>query len=191
MRATLNAICAVAAALPLLATFETRAQTNTPTKTPGQIEAPAAGRLTTSEYILQAAMSDLFEIEASKLAVEKADNKDVKAFAERLVKDHAASLKTLTEAAQRGQSGVTPPSELDGEHKARIALLRNASGADFDKLYVDMQSGAHEHALKLHGAYAKSGDNGELKAVAAEIKPQIDDHLAKIKDLKKGTDKKP
>jgi putative membrane protein len=156
----------------------------------GSAELRAQARITTSEFIQQAAMSDLFEIDASKLAVEKADSKDVKSFAERMVKEHSASFKALTDAAQRGQAGVAPPSELDSEHKARIALLRNASGVEFDKLYVDLQTGAHEFALKLHGAYAKTGDNGELKAVAGEIAGHVEEHLAKIREIKRIVDKK-
>jgi putative membrane protein len=186
MRSTFTTGCAAATAILLLCTAEPHAQT----KTPGHIDMPSPARITTSEYIQQAAMNDLFEIESSKLAVEKADNKDVKSFAERMVKDHGASIKVLAEAASKGQAGVRAPSELDSDHKAKIALLRNASGAEFDKLYVDMQTGAHEHALKLHSGYAKSGDNGQLKAAADTLKGHVEDHLAKISDLRKTIDKK-
>lgn len=151
----------------------------------GTAELQAQARTTTSEYIQQAAMSDLFEIDAAKLAVEKADSKDVKSFAERMVKDHNASLKALTDAAARGQAGVSAPVELDGENKARIALLRNASGIEFDRLYVDLQVGAHAYALKLQRAYANDGDNDELKAVAGESARHVEDHLAQIRALQK------
>lgn len=177
MRSIVLAGCAAATFL-FLGSAETQAQAQTP------------ARITTSEYVQQAVMSDLFEIDASKLAVEKADSKDVKAFAERMVKDHSASLKALTDAASRGQTGITPPNDLDGDHKARIALLRNASGVEFDKLYIDLQTGAHEFALTLHGAYARSGDNGELKTVAGDIARRVEDHLAQIETIGKATPQK-
>ena len=193
MRTTLKTLLLTAAALPLIGlgatgfAFDAQAQT----KTPGQMETGGLPpmKVTTSEYIQQAAMGDMFEIESSKLAAGKSANKDIKSFAERMVKDHSASTKKINEASVKGKAGVTPPAELDGEHKAKLAVLRNASGAEFDKQYVSAQIEAHEKALRLHQGYAKNGDNKELKDAADDIAEHVEDHLEKIKDIQKSMSK--
>ncbi len=61
--------------------------------------------------------------------------------------------------------------------------LRAAGDADFDLTYLHQQLAAHLEALTLHGGYADHGDNPALKAVAAKIKPVVEQHIAEIKRI--------
>ena len=184
-----------AAAIPLIGLgavgMGIDAQAQTQQKPPAKMETGSGApmKVTTSEYVQKAAMGDMFEIESSKLAAQKATNKDVKSFAERMVKDHSATTKTLKEASAKGKAGVSAPTDLDADHKAKLGQLRNASGADFDRQYVNVQIDAHEQALKLHQGYAKNGDNKELKDAADDIADDVEDHLEKIKDIQKSMSK--
>ncbi|HZJ11150.1 MAG TPA: DUF4142 domain-containing protein, partial [Methyloceanibacter sp.] len=61
--------------------------------------------------------------------------------------------------------------------------LKNASGADFDRLYVPVQMLAHEKAVNMFQTYAKSGDNDALKEWASDTLPALKNHLKEAREL--------
>lgn len=138
--------------------------------------------MTTDSFVGAAAVSDMFEVEAGKLASTKATSADVKAFAKMMVDMHTkttAELKPLAAAA-----GITPPAEMDERRKGFLDNLKAASAADFDKVYLDQQVAAHDEALSLMKGYADGGDNADIKAFAAKAVPVVDGHLTQARALK-------
>jgi putative membrane protein len=129
-------------------------------------------------YVQKAAVGDLFEIETSRLAETQASNAKVKTFAEMMVADHTQSSQKIAAAA-----GTTLPTKLDQQHQDQLAQLQKASGADFDRSYIELQVKAHTDALQLHQDYAANGSDPKLKAVAAEIVPVVSHHLDEAKRL--------
>jgi putative membrane protein len=180
------AIPAIGAGAALIST-DARAQSAVPQSwEPIQLVAATlqAPKTSTRDYVRKAALGDMFEIESSKLAAEKAQNKDVKAFAEQMIQEHTGTTKMLNEAVAKGNVGVTPPMQLDPSHAAKLNQLRTTSVANFDKMYVAMQTQAHEDALTLHQSYAQDGDNAELKETADDIADHVEAHLKDIKDIR-------
>jgi len=149
----------------------------------GQTSASTLGN-TTEGFATGAAVSDMYEITAGKIAQTKASSADVKAFASMLVDAHtktAGELKPLAAAAN-----VTLPAELDQRRKGLIDNLNAATAADFDKVYLNQQAAAHEEALTLFKAYADGGDNAGLKAFAAKTQPALRGHLGRARALQGG-----
>ncbi len=58
-----------------------------------------------------------------------------------------------------------PPYVLDQKHQMMLGELQEASDAEFEKLYVDMQVTAHEEAVALFRSYAADGENEALRAL--------------------------
>ena len=58
------------------------------------------------------------------------------------------------------------------------------AGAAFNKAYIEAQYNAHVEAVNLFAAYAKSGDNAQLKALAAELLPTLQGHLDQVSRLR-------
>jgi putative membrane protein len=56
----------------------------------GAVAAPVAA-MTTESYVANAAIADMYEVEAGKIAQQRAKRADVKAFAAMMVKDHTAT----------------------------------------------------------------------------------------------------
>lgn len=135
----------------------------------------------TRTYVTKAAVGDMFEIEASRLALERAEAPAVRDFARLMLDDHGRMSQKLTAAAR--ESGLTPPSELDAAHADKVKQLRTASGKAFDEMYVRMQRSAHEAALQLHRDYSRQGEAAALKAVATEAVPIIQGHLDRLKAM--------
>lgn len=142
---------------------------------------PAAVEDGVKTYVEKAALGDMFEVEASKIALERSKVEPVKAFAKMMVDGHTATsaeLKPLAEAAH-----VAPPTALDDDHLKKLEDLRTAKDQDFDDVYIDQLTAAHHAALDLHKDYANNGKDAALQAFAAKVAPTVDAHLQQVKAL--------
>jgi putative membrane protein len=147
----------------------------------GQTSAATLGANTLGGYVSNAAIGDMYEIEAGRMAQERAQNADVKAFGQMLVTDHTATsneMKPLAAAA-----GETAPTEMDERRKGLLDNLRAASAADFDRVFLDQQVAAHQEAITLHRGYADNGEDAQLKAFAGRTVPKLEQHLERARQL--------
>lgn len=134
-------------------------------------------------YATTAALSDMYEIESSRLALEKARSPEVKNFAQMMIDGHTKTTAELKSLVTSAGVTVTPPSALDPRRQGMLDELRQASATDFDTAYLDQQTSAHGEALNLHQGYAQNGDNAQLKAFAAKTAPVVQGHLDMVKKL--------
>lgn len=133
-------------------------------------------------YVTMAGASDLYEIQSSQLALQKAQDSGVREFAQMMITHHTQTTQQVTAAAR--QSGMTPPPpQLTAQQAQMISQLQAASGAEFDRLYKQQQVQAHEMALALHRTYADDGDTEELRRVARSAVPIVQDHLTRVRKM--------
>ncbi|HEX8380484.1 MAG TPA: DUF4142 domain-containing protein [Allosphingosinicella sp.] len=145
----------------------------------------AAGDMTPDDraaYVQMAAASDLFEIQSSQLALSRAQNPEVRAFAQLLIEHHTMTTQQLTAAATA--AGTPPNPTLMPMQAEMISQLQGANGADFDRLFLRQQVPAHEMALALHSNYAGHGDTPTLRTVAAAAVPIVRQHLERARALR-------
>jgi len=111
----------------------------------------------TEDFIKEAAMSDMLEIEAAKIAQQKG-NADEKKFAEQMITDHT---KTSTElkGMVSGELTAAIPTALDDASQKKLDKLKDAKPEDFAGEYDPMQVSAHKDAVSLFDRYAKGGDH--------------------------------
>ena len=127
--------------------------------------------------------SDYYEIEAGKLAQEKAQSQALKDFGRMMVDNHTQSTEKLKAAGATANPAIVPNPALTAEQETNLAALRAAEGAAFDTAYKTQQVAAHEKALALVQGYAADGDIPELKRFAAEAQKVVQKHLTEIKGL--------
>jgi putative membrane protein len=138
----------------------------------------------TSDFVHEAAMSDMFEIESSKLAASKATG-DVQSFANQMVTDHA---KTTTELKPLAlQAHVTLPTQMSSSQRRMVEKLRQLNGHDFTNQYVTDQVSAHKDAVSLFQRYSDGGDNPQIKSWAGQTVPTLQHHLDMAQGLEKIT----
>jgi putative membrane protein len=135
------------------------------------------------DYVTKAAIGDMFEIQSSKLALKQSHDSKVKSFASRMIKDHTAGSAKLKSIIKAEELPLVPPAKLDDAHQQMIDQLSSAKGADFDKMYLDMQMKAHEEALALHQGYAENGLEPKLKVFAKKISAVVQMHLSMLKGM--------
>ena len=138
---------------------------------------------TSEDFVKTVAISDMFEIQASQVALSKQPDADTKPFAEKMIVDHQQTSKELKSLVDSGKVKVALPTALDAEHQKMLDDLRSKTGKDFDRAYDQGQVQAHEQAVALFEKYAESGDNPELKQWAAKTLPHLKEHLAMAKKL--------
>lgn len=127
-------------------------------------------------FVRTAAISDMYEIEAGKLAVEKAESDEAREFARMMIADHTRSSQELKQAVAESGQTFEMPGALDGEHQAQLDILRSLNGADFDREYMSQQIAAHRKALALLKSYGGGGDTAELRQFAQGTIPVVQKH---------------
>lgn len=148
---------------------------------------PAAAQKTGApparQYVEAAAQSDAFELLEAQAALAGSANPQVRAYAEMMLRDHAAAAAALRAAAVAAK--LDPPAmQLGAEQAALLAALQGMSGEDLDRAYAEHQALAHRSALTVQQAYAAGGDAPALRRAAATATPVIERHLAAAERLK-------
>ena len=146
---------------------------------PAGTSAPSA-----QEFVNKVAISDMFEIQSSQLALSKQADSDTKPFAEKMVQDHQKTSSELKGLVEGSMVKLTLPTSLDAEHQKMLNELNAKSGKDFDQTYDQIQVKAHREAVALFEAYSKSGEDSELKTWAGKTLPHLKEHLSMAEKLK-------
>lgn len=145
--------------------------------------ATAMAPLAPADFVNAAAASDQFEIQSSQMALEKSQNADVKSFAQMLITEHQKSTADLKAAAAKATPALTPKPALNAEQRADLDALRQAGGADFDRVYLTKQVPAHQKALDMLTSYAVGGENQGLKDFASKTQGPVQKHLEQAQKL--------
>lgn len=140
---------------------------------------------TTAGFVSAAASSDMYEVEAAKIALMRSHDTMVKKFAKNMISAHTKTTAELKEIVADEKLTVTPPSTLDTRRQTMIDDLRGAKDADFDERYIDQQVDAHEEALIVMRGYHNSGDNESLKKFAGNVENAVKMHLSMAKRMDK------
>ena len=126
-------------------------------------------KLTDPQIAHIAYTAGVIDIAAAKQALAKTSNKDVKQFAEDMVRDHEAVNKQALDLVKKLK--VTPEDNdtsksLSKNAAAKLAELAKLKGADFDKAYVANEVAYHKAVdSALETSLIPSASNAELKSL--------------------------
>lgn len=163
----------------------TGAMAQSATAPSGQAAATATAVTTAQQFVPIAAASNMFEIESSRLALQKSQSAGVKSFAQEMIDDHTKATKEMQ--AVLAKANLAAPAAMDARHQQMVTQLNSASGAQFDQAYMTMQLQAHQEAVALFTSYSQGGDNPDLKAFATKTLPTLKEHLAMVQKAQKGS----
>jgi len=132
-------------------------------------------------FMNEAAPGGMAEVELGKLAAAKAENAEVKAFAQKMVEDHSKAGDELKQLA--AQKKVMLPPDVMPKHKEIMDTLSKLNGADFDKEYVKAMVAAHEKDVAAFENVSKTAVDADVKAFATKTLPTLKMHFEMIKAL--------
>jgi putative membrane protein len=124
-------------------------------------------------FLMHAVPAGMAEVAVSKLAAEKAQNDQVKQFAQRMITDHTKANKELAAAAKA--KGLDVPMKLDAEHQSMVQSLASKSGAAFDAAYREHMTADHSKAVAMFEGASSSSDS-DLASLAKKTLPTLEEH---------------
>jgi putative membrane protein len=135
------------------------------------------------KFLAMAAQGDQNEIVLGKLAAQKATNPAVKAFGEKMVKDHtqlSASMKPFVE-----EWGLTVSNGPDADTQKVWDKLFALSGKDFDKEYMKEMVSDHTKDLEEFTSEVKDTKDPKFHAAVMKGKSVVAAHKNMAYDLEK------
>lgn len=135
-------------------------------------------------FVEQAAQGGLAEVEAGKLAEQKASDPAVQEFGRWMVTDHEMANRRLIGIAKR--ENVSIPNEPSSTQQSQNAQLQKLNGSQFDHQYIQNQVQGHQMMISLFEKQEKSGENRILKAYARQTLPLLRAHLQEAEILSQG-----
>jgi len=131
------------------------------------------------EFVLDAAQGGLAEVELGKLAAQRAQNDDVKKFAQRMVDDHTKANEQLKKIAD--SKSIKLPTEVDSKDKALMQRLEKLNGAAFDRTYMNAMVNDHTKDVSEFKREANAGRDPQVKSFAESTLPTLEEHLQQAK----------
>jgi len=127
------------------------------------------------------------DIDTGKLAMSRSQSKDVKAFAQEMVKDHGAVNKSATALVHKLK---VIPEDSDTSQSLKkggvdnLADLRKVKGTDFNRAYIDHEVTYHEAVIDaIDKTLIPNANNAKLKALLEKSRPVFVEHLDHAKRL--------
>ena len=146
---------------------------------PAGADTGASTEATPAAILSQMNVANTMEIQLSRMAAKQASSPAVKRIATQLVTDHSKNRQEVTALAKKLNVSLTPAaggSVSASDSAAMPAELQGASGAEFDRAFV-------QHQIQLHQNNIQKIQSQTLPAVQ---EPQVKAYLQKtLKDMQK------
>ena len=132
-------------------------------------------------FLMDAAMGGMMEVELGRWAAQKGTSAEVKQFGQRMVEDHSRANTELMQLAS--SKGLTLPTQMDEKHQNNISKITRLNGAEFDRAYSKMMLKDHEKDVSNFEKQSTNGDDADLKAFATKVLPTLQEHLQMARAL--------
>ena len=119
-----------------------------------------------------------YEVEAGELAGNKGTSNEVKKFGMMMVKEHGAGNEKVKNLAKA--KGVALPETMSAEKTELLNKLRSQEPPRFDAEYLAQQVAAHEKTQALLKSEIAGSGSSDVKALAQELLPTVEKHLAEL-----------
>jgi putative membrane protein len=150
-------------------------QTTTTTgRTPDSTSASHAAK----SFIKEAYHDNEMEIEMGGLGATKAQNAELKSFAQQIQKDHTQANRDLEPLAQK--YGV----DLEPKHEHGVSKFeKENSGVEFDKKFATDMLKDHQKAISKFEKAASKLQEADVKQYAENMLPKLREHLQKAETV--------
>jgi putative membrane protein len=129
---------------------------------------------TPAAFADKAAQGDMMEVQLAKKMLQRSHNKDVRSFAERMVKDHTQSGEELKQVAS--DDHLMLPTHLNAKFQGKIDKV--LSSRNVDKAYISFMARDHREDVSDFSRYAAKGKDAKLRNFAMKTLPVLEKHKA-------------
>jgi len=118
------------------------------------------------DFLMRTVQGSLAEVRLGTLAVERAQDPNVKSFAQRMIEDHSKMIEQLRDIAK--QRTMTLSDILKASDQNEALQLSKLLGGSFDIPYVKWALKHHKAIVKQFQKEAKSGKDETIRGFAAK-----------------------
>jgi putative membrane protein len=143
------------------------------------------------EFVREVTMKNTAEIELGRLAAQRGQHADVKAYGQMMVDEHTKAGAEL-KSALAPHNVQMPAEQMDEKHRELAERLRGLNGREFDREYMNAMVDGHQEVHDLLEDRADDGRNnnnaqGAEMAVnqwAAKTLPAVDKHHQRAEQIR-------
>lgn len=128
-----------------------------------------------TDFINDTSVKGMADIEASRLAHQKTESKEVKDYTIVVINDRTTANQHLAKIAKKLDLPVAPRDEVASKAKALIPEVKD--GDSFDTAFAASQVKTTQEAIEQLKQEAQTTDVPEIKAFVAETLPKLENHL--------------
>jgi len=138
-------------------------------------------------FLINAASNGMLEIELGQLAQIHAGSQRVKAFGNRMIRDHSKDSEDLKSLADSKR--VTFPNSISNDQQKKKEKLQKKSGPEFDKSYISLMIEDYKEDIREFKKAAENAKDPDIKAFANTRLFLLQQHLNSAESLWKHTKK--
>jgi putative membrane protein len=136
------------------------------------------------QFIQEAAVMGMAEVEMSRTAMTKIKDQKVKDFAQKMIDDHTRMNQELETLA--GQLGAKMPTEMPEAITQKKEEMQKLSGKKLEQKYVEIMVDDHDKAVELFRDQSERQEDPELQRFASTNLPILEQHLEHAKAVQAG-----
>lgn len=134
-----------------------------------------------AEFIDEATVAGIAEIEASRMAISQTSSTDIESYAVEMIKDHTNANRDLKALASQQDWPILSDEQMQAKAQALMPAL--PEGEAFDAAYSTSQVKAREQAFELFKQQASRSESPELQALAEKYLPKFEMHRVMAQKL--------
>jgi putative membrane protein len=139
------------------------------------------GNVAPDEFIRDVGADNVLQIEAARMARDKAKNSQVRQFASRIINDHTRLQNQWnTVASKRGmpaQPGMGP------KHRDKLDQLKKVNGKNFDKAFMVLMVQENDHMVRYWQNEGRNSQAGEVRQLSNQGLPTLQQDLNQAKQV--------
>lgn len=151
-----------------------------------------AMNLNDGQILAVASAANQGEVDAAEVARKNASSADVKQFAAMMMTHHRDAMNKERQVQDKAKVQLEPndvSTNIKSEGEQSLATLRNQSGAEFDRMYIDSQVKLHRDVLTtIDRQLLPDVSSPAVKAHLQQMRKDVAAHLAKAEQLQKKLD---
>jgi len=170
-------------------TYLVAQQNPPPGQQPGQTNPPGDSGMRTGqtsanherEFVKEQFLCNLFEIEESRLATERATNTEVKDFAKKMIDAHTKANQELQTLAKN--MNIDLPSQMEPWQNALLDKVKTTPNDQLGHQYMYCQVGRHHTAVLMNRCAANKFQDGEIKSLAQRTSLELKQHQQRAESI--------
>lgn len=125
------------------------------------------------------------EIDTGRLAKSRAQNPQVRQFAQQMIQDHTAMNAELAKNLDLELMDNDESQRIREDALASLDRLKGLQGAEFDRAYIESQVEMHEKVIALmQGELIPNARNPQLKSTLDKAAPKVQSHLKMARQIR-------